>query len=172
MTNVVVGNIIALIAAILMVVAGWLKSKKKILFVQTMQISLNALSNLVLKGITGAIVNMLCAVRNILCYKNKLSLVMKIIFSVLFISLPIIANDLNLVGILPIIGSVLYVWLMNTQDIIKFKTLILFNLGCWLIYDIYILSYTSAIFDLISMFANVITIIQLGVKKNENICNM
>ena len=43
-----------------------LKEKKKILYVQTIQRILLVMSNFVLGGIVGGIVNILCAIRNIL----------------------------------------------------------------------------------------------------------
>ena len=68
MTNIIIGNIITLIASILMVYSGILK-KKKILFVQTIQVWLLSLGNLILGGINGAIINTLGCIKNILYYK-------------------------------------------------------------------------------------------------------
>ena len=74
MSFIIIGNFFALMASIFMVLSGMLKSKKKILFVQTIQITLFIISNLVLGGITGAIVNVISLVRNVLAYKDKLDL--------------------------------------------------------------------------------------------------
>ena len=74
MIQIIIGNIIALIASILMVYSGVIKQKKKILYVQTVQIGMSVASNLVLGGVVGAIINALSCVRNILCYKDKLGL--------------------------------------------------------------------------------------------------
>ena len=53
MIQMVIGNIIALIASLLMVYSGIIKQKKKILYVQTVQIGLSVASNIVLGGIVG-----------------------------------------------------------------------------------------------------------------------
>ena len=87
MTNIIIGNIIALIASILMVYSGILKEKKKILYIQTIQIGLFVIGNLVLGGITGAIINALGCIKNILYYKDKLGLKEKIIITVLAVVL-------------------------------------------------------------------------------------
>ena len=50
------------------------KTKEKILYFQTVQIGLSVISNIILGGITGAIINALSLIRNILCYKDKLGL--------------------------------------------------------------------------------------------------
>ena len=50
---------------------------------------------------------------------------------------------------------------MNTKNVIKFKILIIFSMLMWLVYDLTIKSYTSSIFDILSVFANTFTIIQI-----------
>lgn len=65
MIYIIIGNIIALIASIIMVYSGFLKQKKTILYAQTIQIGLSVLSNIVLGGITGAIINAISCGRNV-----------------------------------------------------------------------------------------------------------
>lgn len=162
----IIGNVIALVASLLMVYSGILKEKKKILYVQTVQIGLSVASNIVLGGITGAIINAISMIRNIICYKEKLGTKEKIIITILSVSLSLIFNNLGLIGILPVVSTVTYVWLMNIKDVKKFKLLIAFTMLMWLIYDIYIKSYTAAIFDFMNLFANLVTIPKV---KNQNV---
>ena len=173
MTNIIIGNIIALIASILMVYSGILKEKKKILYVQTIQIGLFVIGNLVLGGITGAIINALGCIKNILYYKNKLGLKEKIIITALAVILSFMFNNAGFIGLLPLINTVFYMWLMDAKDIIKFKFLIIFTALLWLIYDLSIKSYVSVIFDFMNIIANIIAIIQIIIKnkkkKEENV---
>lgn len=166
MNYLVIGNVVALIASLLMVYSGFLKKKKGILYVQTIQIGLFVLSNLILGGITGAIINAISCVRNILCYKDKLGLKEKIIITILSVIFSLLFNNLGLIGLLPLIYMVIYVWLMNTKEVIKFKLLIIFTTIIWLIYDLYIKSYTSSFFDLANIIANLISIYQINKIKN------
>lgn len=157
-----------------MVCSGFLKKKKKILYAQTIQISLSVLSNLILGGITGAIINALGCIRNILCYKNKLNIMAKIILILFSIIFSIMFNNLGVIGLLPVISTVTYILLMNIKDVVKFKWLIIFTMLMWLIYDVYIKSYTSAVFDFMNIVANIISIIQInnnkqGERKNEKL---
>ena len=161
MVTLIVGNIIALVASILMVYSGMLKEKKKILFVQTIQIGLAVISNIVLGGITGAIINTISFFRNIICYKDKLGLKEKIIITFFAVVLSLKFNNLGLLGLLPMISTVTYIWLMNIKDVCKFKLLIAFTMLLWFIYDIMIKSYTSSVFDFVSMIANLITIFHM-----------
>jgi len=168
MFYIVIGNIIALIASIIMVYSGILKEKKKILYLQTLQIGLSVISNIVLGGITGAIINGLSCIRNILCYKDKLNLNAKVIITVLAIGLSLSLNNLGLIGLLPLISTIVYIWLMNIKDVIKFKILIIFTMVMWLIYDLTIKSYTSAIFDFMCIITNIISIFKLRNTKAKN----
>ena len=166
MVSIIIGNIIALIASILMVYYGMLKQKKKILYFQTVQIGMSVISNIILGGITVAIINALSMIRNILCYKNKLGLKEKIIITILAIILTFKFNNLEYIGLLPLIITVSYIWLMNTKDVRKFKLLIIFTMLMWLIYDVVIKSYTSAIFDFMNIIANMLTLLQIKLVKN------
>jgi hypothetical protein len=141
-----------------MVYSGTLKQRNKILYFQTIQIALSVISNIVLGGITGAIINAISLVRNILCYKEKLGLKEKIIITILAIVLSLKFNNLKIIGLLPLISTITYLWLMNIKNVKKFKLLISFTMLMWFIYDIIIQSYTSAIFDFMSILANIITI--------------
>ena len=50
---------------------------------------------------------------------------------------------------------------MNIKDIKKFKYLTITTMLLWLIYDISILNYVSALFDLLTIGSNSIAIYQL-----------
>ena len=88
----IIGNIIAFIASIIMVYTGYIKEKKKILYVQAIQIGLFVVSNIILGGITGAIINAISCVRNILCYKEKLNTLSKTILIIVSLSLFLISE--------------------------------------------------------------------------------
>ena len=157
----IIGNIIALIGSILMVYVGVIKDKKGILFVQSLQIALLAISNLVLNGISGFIINTINFIRNIICYKEALSLKVKILLSIISIILTIYFNNHGLLGYLPLISGFIYLWFMTVKDVIKFKILIIVSVVFWLIYDFIIQSYTASVFDLITIIISSISVIKL-----------
>lgn len=161
MINIIIGNIVAFIASILMVYSGMLKQKRKILYFQTVQIGMSVISNIILGGITGAIINTLSMIRNILCYWDKLGVKEKIVITILAVILSFKFNNLGYIGLLPLISTVVYIWLMNIKNVKKFKLLIVFTMLMWFIYDIAIKSYASAIFDFMNIIANIITIFQI-----------
>ena len=106
----IIGNIFALMASIAMIITGILKDKKQILIVQAIQIGLFVISNLVLGGYVGAIINAISLIRNIICYKDKLGIKEIIIITILSVGLSLCFNNLGIVGLLPLIASTLYLW--------------------------------------------------------------
>lgn len=167
--SIIIGNIIGLIAAIIMMLSGLIKSKKKILIWQTTQIGITVISNIILGGITGIIVNLLSVIRNILCYKDKLNITAKIIISSLATIISIRFNNLGIAGYLPVISTVTYIWLMDVKDVKKFKLLICFTMVMWLGYDLAIKGYTMALFDFLTIVSNVSTIIYKVYKEKSNL---
>lgn len=157
----IIGNIIALIASLIMVYSGMLKNKKQILYFQSIQIGLSVISNFVLGGISGAIINGISLIRNILCYKDKLKIKEKIIITLISIILILKFNNIGFLGFLPLISTITYIWLMNIKDVKKFKLLIAFTILLWFIYDLSIKSFTSAIFDFITIIANIISFFEI-----------
>ena len=160
----IIGNIIALIGSLLMVYASVIKDKKGILFVQSLQIGLFAISNLVLNGISGFIINTINFIRNIICYKEVLTLKVKIVLSIISTVLTVYFNNLGLIGYLPLISGLIYLWFMTVKDVIKFKILIIVSVAFWLIYDFTIQSYTASLFDLITIIVSSISVIRLKKK--------
>ena len=166
MINIIIGNIIAFIGSVLLVYSGIIKEKKKIIYVQTVQIGLFVVSNFVLGGITGAIINVISCIRNILCYKDKLRVKEKIILLIISIILSLSFNNLGIIGMLPLIATITYTLLMDINDVIKFKIVLIITSILWGVHDIYIKSYSSAIFDFLCAITNSISIYQLYKLKN------
>lgn len=164
--NLIIGNIFGLFSSLLTVLTGLIKNKKKIICTQSIQISLHAISNILLGGLTGAIISIINLFRNFLCYKGKLRIKEKIIISVISISLSLLLNNLGFIGFLPLIGTTIYLWFMDVNDVIKFKLLIIFTMLTWLIYNLILKSYASSLFNLITAFTNIVSIITIKRKQN------
>ncbi len=163
----IIGNVVALIASLIMVYTGCIKSKQKILYAQNIQMGLLGISNLVLGGFSGAAINAVGIIRNILCYYNKFGLKEKIFITILSTVLTIIFNNLGLIGYLPLIAIVVYTWLITIKDVVKFKILIIFTLVLWIVYDFTVKSYTACAFDLFTIVTNVIAIISIKNKPEK-----
>lgn len=155
------GNIVGLISSLIMIYSGSIKDKKRIVFVQGIQISVYSISCLILGGITGVVVSVINLFRNILCYKEKLGIKEKVLISVLSISISIYFNNLGLLGYCPLIGTITYLWFMDIKDVVKFKYLIIFTMSTWSIYNFIIKSYTTMVFNIITIIVSIISIIKI-----------
>ena len=166
MSNIIIGNTIGFIASLVMVYTGIIKKKKKIIKIQTLQLALFTLSNLVLDGISGAIVNSFSILRNYLAYKNKLTLKIKLFIISLTTTFTLIFDDISFISILPILATTIYTLYIDTKSIKKLKIVLIINALFWLIYDISIKLYVSCIFDILCILANLTSLFLI--KKNKH----
>lgn len=167
MNTIVIGNIVALIAAAISVFTGIIKNKKKILYVQTIQYITYSIANLILGGFSGVIANLISIFRNILCYKEKLNKIMITLIILSSIILTLLFNNLGFIGLLPLFNSIFYTLFINIKDEFKFKLLILIQTILWLIYDLTIKSYASAIFEIFTIISCIITAYQIYINRKK-----
>lgn len=163
---VVIANIIDLIAAVIQVGSGSIKQKTKILVVQIIQLLMQAVSMLLLGGITGAISNVLSCFRNYLCYKEKLTVFWKAILIAASIAMTVLLNEQGLLGMIPAAVCTVFIIFMDVKDPVKFKLLVTLSFVPWMFYHFILKSYTGAIFDLATIITNGITLLSM-LKENE-----
>ena len=162
--TIVTANIIDLIAALIQVGSGSLKEKSKILLVQILQLLMQAVSMLLLGGITGAVSNVLSCYRNYLCYKEKLNGFWKFFLIAASVVMTLFLNDQGLLGLLPAAVCTVYILLMDLKDPVKFKLLVTLSFVPWLFYHFALKSYVGAFFDAATIITNTITLCRMTVE--------
>ena len=167
--EVLIGNIVAFVAASLMVYTGILNDRKKIIRIQTIYTCLFIISDFLLDGFSGAIINFLTIIRNLLSYYDRLGTLPKIIISVLAIITCRIFNNLGVIGMFPLFSMLMYILFMNTKDIQKFKLLIVVTSLLWGIYDLTIKLYVSFAFDIMTIIATIVTLFINEHKMKKNV---
>lgn len=165
MNYIIIANIVALIGSIFMVVASYVKSDKLCVMLQSIQIFMFIISNILLKGVTGVIINTLSLVRNILTYKGFLSKFVKYILLLIIVILSVMFNNLGIFGYLPLIGTIVFTIFIDSKNNFSFRASLTFSILMWLIYDVYILSYSSAIFDFFSFVGGIYSMYRMKKKK-------
>ncbi len=162
MPIVLIGNIISLLGCTLMVLIGFIREKRKILYTQCIQFTLQGAANLILGGTSGFIANIVSIVRNICFSKWKCTIWLKIGFIVLQILLSIssIMNE-GALAILPIAAAVLFTWFIDTKSEVTLKIVIISTQIFWLIYDFIHLNYVAVCFDCFTMVSNIIGIFMI-----------
>ena len=164
--TIVTANVIDFIAALIQVSSGTIKQKAKILVVQTIQLLMQAVSMLLLGGVTGAVSNVLSCYRNYLCYKEQLNGFWKSILIVASAVMTILLNEQGFLGIIPAAVCTIYIMFMDIKDPVKFKLLVTLSFVPWMFYHFALKSYVGAIFDAATILTNVITLYFMIRKKN------
>lgn len=167
MRNVIIGNVIAFIAAVLMLISGYVKSKKVTLLIQTVEVFLDAVACFVLGAVSGGIVNLFSLVRNILAYLDKFTPVSKAIIILSVSVLSIKFNSNGWVGYLPILSTIIYIVFVDKTDKEKFKILSILTMGLWVVHDFMIQAYVSVLFDLGTIITSSIAIYRIGKDKQK-----
>ena len=165
--TVFLANGIDLIAAVIQVASGSIKRKTRILAVQTVQLLLQAVSMLLLGGVTGAVSNVLSCFRNYLCYREKLNAFWKAALIAASVGMTLLLNDQGLLGILPAAVCTLFILFMDVGDPVKFKLLVTLSFVPWMIYHFALRSYVGAAFDAATVITNAVTLRAMIKEKAE-----
>lgn len=173
--GIVIGNAIAFIACILMVISGGIKDKGKTIFVQTIQIFLNAIACLFLKAYSGMIINLFSIPRNILAYKNKLTTKAKIILLSFIVTISVyvtiqksIAQGfIEWIGFVPLVSTITYMLLMDKLEGEKFKFLVMFTMFVWIIHDWFVKDYVAVVFNIFNVITSTSAIIRIRRENKE-----
>ena len=156
--TVIIANIIDFIAAVIQVGSGAIKQKNKILVVQNVQLLLQAVSMLILGGITGAINNVLSCFRNYLCYKEKLNTAWKAVLIGASAAMTVLMNEQGLLGVLPAAVCTVFILFMDVKDPVKFKLLIIATVIPWIYYHFVLQAYVGTLCDIATVITNGITL--------------
>ena len=156
--TIIIANVIDFLAALIQVGSGSIKKKSKILFVQIIQLLMQAVSMLLLGGVTGAVNNVLACFRNYLCYKEKLNNFWKGFLIVASVAMTVLLNEQGLLGVIPGAVCVVYILFMDIKDPVKFKFLVTLTTIPWLFYHFILKSYTGALCDAATVVINFITL--------------
>ena len=165
-TTIIIGNIITLAGSALMVLVGFLKSKKSILITQAVQVSVMAFGNYVLGGISGVIVNAVTLIRNLVALKTKFSVPIKIAFIAVQIVLAVIFRQDGIIYWLPIVAGCMFTWFIDTEDMFLFKWIIIIVQALWAVFDFSIYNYSTLVFDIFAIISNTVAVYQMKKTKD------
>lgn len=165
--SVIIANIVSFAACTIMMLTGLMKNKKRILGIQCIQFILTGTSHFLLGGTGGVIATAVSLLRNLVFFKVKSSAVLKAGFIVLHVILSLGTITLNPLTWIPVFSTAIYTWVLDTDNIIKFKVVMMISLGMWAIYDAAHLNFISAAFDIFTVISNGYSIYQIKKVKTE-----
>lgn len=159
--TILIGNIVALCACIMLVVVGCCKKKKNALVAEIVESGFFAFSDGILGGTSGIVTNAMAILRNILCYFNRMNWPIKVALCAATLGFGVLFNSLGIIGILPLFGTCLYICFMDTQDELKFKIVFAITMPLWIAFDWYIHSYVGFICDVLCFAGALVAIARI-----------
>ena len=144
---IIIANIISIISCTMMVLIGLIKNKNKILLSQCVQFTLMGVSHYLLGGMGGVVATIVSILRNLAFFKFKITVPLKLLFVALSVGLSLGTVTLNPITWLPILATSLFTWVIDSEDIIKFKNVMILTVCMWFVYDAVHLNFVSAAFD-------------------------
>ena len=165
-TYLIIGNIFSLLSAICIAVSAVKQSKKDFMYWQVGDTVFGIFCNLVLFAYAALVISIVSLIRNLLSYKNKLTQNRTYILLVLSVVIGLYANNLGVIGWLPIIASGSYtICIYITKNEQQMRWALVFNMLLWFIHSVYIQAYPSAICNIVLCFW---TLIQIYKNRNKD----
>lgn len=130
-----------------MVLIGLIKNKNKILLSQCVQFTLMGISHYLLGGMGGVVATVVSILRNLVFFKFRITVPLKLLFIALSVGLSLGTVSWNPITWFPILATCLFTWVIDSEDIIKFKNVMILTVCMWFVYDAYHLNFVSAAFD-------------------------
>lgn len=153
----VIGNLCAGISVILLCVSVFRKKKEGILIVQSFDCTFCILADILVGSYSGAVISFLALVRNIVNVKGKMTVRLGLVFCTIASIVSLLVNTKGIIGTLPILATIEFtVGTAYYSDAQKIRFLMIPNIILWMIHDICIGLYTSAIGDLITLIATIV----------------
>ena len=142
---IVIANILGFLSGFFCLLSTFMKTKSRILFVQCVEQICDIISYVMLGALSGTVVTGIAMVRNLICRNRKASKPF-IIFTMVITAAAVLAVNTNgIYGLIPVIASLSYAWVVMTRSDAKeiLAGLVLNNL-LWLFYKLLVMNYAGA----------------------------
>ena len=160
--NIVLGNIISLVAGIFIILSMWVNDEKKAYFYQFLNAFILMFSSVFFFSWTGVTTMAIAASRNMMVYKDRLTRNWTIFFIVISIVLGLAVNTMGFVGLLPII-AIVQITLCNfyLKTIRTIKTGFIINSAIYVVYFLAILDFSSAVIESFTALVGIVSLYRL-----------
>ena len=108
------------------------------------------MANIALSAFAALVISIICFIRNILSYKNRLTKNITCILLVVSVVVGLYANNLAMIGLLPIIASASYtICIYITKNEQQMRWALIANMLLWFIHNFYVQAYPSAVANIV-----------------------
>ncbi|MDO5814347.1 MAG: YgjV family protein [Methanobrevibacter sp.] len=160
--NIIIGNIISLIAGIFIILSMWVNDEKQAYRYQFWNAFILMISSVFFFSWTGVTTMAIAASRNAMVYRDKLTFKWTVFFIIISIVLGLLVNTMGFVGILPII-AIVQITLCNyyLKSIKTIKTSFIVNSAIYIIYFLAILDISSATIESVTALIGLVSLARL-----------
>ena len=178
----IVSQVFAILACILMVTIGYLKTRRNIIIAQDIQFILFSISYACIGGISAVVGNMVSLVRNIICLKWNLNTPLKIFFialqfvityvslyNVWFTWLPMNSGTHGIMDWLPFLAATLITITLSSKNEMIIKLGCIGSIICFGSYDFILSNWTVFAFDCFSLVTSLIGVYRIIKDRKSNV---
>ena len=152
-TYLIIGNVFSLLSAICIALSAIKKSKKDFMYWQIGDTAFGIVANIALYAYAALVISIVCFIRNILSYQNKLTKTITCILLLLSVVIGLFANNRGVIGWLPIIASASYtICIYITKNEQQMRWALIFNMLLWFVHNAYVQAYPSAVANIVLCF--------------------
>lgn len=160
-TSLIVGNIFSLLSAICVAISVVKKNKTDLICWQVVDLGLGLVAHIVLAAYTAVTLCIIGLYRNIMAYQNKLTLKKTILITILCAVIGLYVNNRGFYGVMVILATTSYtVFMYAARNDQQMRYALVLNLILWIIHNVYIQAYPTAVMQVILMVWTIIQIIR------------
>ncbi len=152
----IIANIIMFAGCILLVLAGATKNPKLTVGLQTGQLAFAATANILLGAYTGAVLNVVAILRNLVVLKDKYIMPVRIGFVFIVIAAGIATNDRGALGYGITMGNAVFTASLGAKRKELVKLALAFCVLWWALYDFANKNYVGAAFDVATFMSSIV----------------
>ena len=157
--SVLIGNLLAFVAACFTFLSAWSTDRKRIYLYQAAQCAVLAAANVFFASLSGVTTCALCALRNLLIAYERFTPGLCAVFAAAVAGLGLYANNRGAVGLLPIVTTAVYtVGCLYAKSTRAIKWNLIANLILWAVYDAFVLDFVSCAVDTVSAIAALVSL--------------
>lgn len=160
--NIIIGNVISMIAGIFLILSMWVNDEKQAYKYQFLNAFILIISSVCFFSWTGVVTMAIAASRNALVYYDRLTFKWTMFFIAISIVLGLSVNTMGLVGMLPII-AIIQISLCNyyLKTIKPIKTSFIVNSAIYVVYFLAILDFSSAAIESVTAIIGLVSLFRL-----------
>ena len=166
--NIIIGNGISFVAGIFLILSMVVNDKKEAYKHQFLNAFILMISSFFFYSWTGVTTMAIAAARNMMVYRDKLTLNWTIFFIVLSVVLGLMVNTMGFIGLLPIIAIVQITvcnYLLKQIKWIKLSFIV--NEFFYIVYFLAILDFSSSIIEIITAIIGLVSFFKLIINENH-----